>query len=107
MMKHNIRTIEYMCAKPRKMRKLNVPAQIFHQDWKSISNKILTCNLTQNENDDSIICAIMQEPTHIVNVDGLSKSWIVSVETNTNKKIVNTITLPCSHCFHPPQTPVF
>jgi len=49
-------------SKPRKMRRLNPPQSIISsQDWKSLTNQTLKCSLSQNENDDSIVCAIMQE----------------------------------------------
>ena len=93
--------------KPRKMRRLNNSTRplVLSQDWTSVTNKVLKCTLSYNENDDSIACAIMQEPTHSVHVDGLSNCWMFKTPrgepSDVTDRFANTIVLPCSHCFHP------
>ena len=92
-------------SKPRKMRRLNnknsAQAVVLSQDWTSLTNQTLKCTLSHNENDDSIVCAIMQEPTHSVHVDGISNLWKFKTQNDVTDKFANTIVLPCSHCFHP------
>jgi hypothetical protein len=65
--------------------------------WRALTGEYeTTCDVFSTE-DESIICAIMQEPTCSAKVDNLPCSWPLRED---GVATANTVRLSCSHTFH-------
>lgn len=66
------------------------------EDWKSISGEyVCKCELFTST-DDELLCGIMQEPTHTVEIQDLPQTWSVAPGLASN-----CAKTQCGHVFHP------